>query len=254
MIFYFSGTGNSRWVAERLGELLEETVCSIADILAKKNSFVAEENTIGIVFPVYSWGPPAVVLRFIAELQTICKPEYVYFVCTCGDDTGKTPQLIRRAFERKGWICSAGFSVIMPNTYVALPGFDVDPLPVAQEKLKKAEDRVKEIACKLAAHEHLMDCCEGSLPWVKTYIVHPLFAHFLVSAKPFRATEACISCGKCEAVCPLHNIRLTDGKPEWGNHCAMCLACYHHCPKHAIEYAKVTRKKGQYVFTKIKGK
>ena len=77
MIFYFSGTGNSRWVAERLGELLEEAVCSIADILAKKNSFVAEENTIGIVFPVYSWGPPAVVLRFIAEPQTICTPEYV---------------------------------------------------------------------------------------------------------------------------------------------------------------------------------
>lgn len=254
MIFYFSGTGNSRWVAERLGELLGESVYSIADMLVREDTFTASEDRLGLVFPVYSWGPPAVVLEFIANLYSVCTPKYIFFVCTCGDDTGKTPELICRAFAKKGWQCNAGFSIIMPNTYISLPGFDVDSLQVAQKKLKESENRVKEIVEKLSRREQIMDCHEGALPWMKTYIVRPLFTHFLMSAKPFRVSDACISCGKCEKVCPLHNVCLVDGKPEWGNHCAMCLACYHHCPKHAIDYAGLTRKKGQYVFETVKKK
>lgn len=66
----------------------------------------------------------------------------------------------------------------MPNTYVSLPGFDVDPLQVAQKKLKESENRVKEIVEKLSRREQIMDCHKGALPWMKTYIVRPLFTHF----------------------------------------------------------------------------
>lgn len=81
MIFYFSGTGNSRWVAERLGELLGESVYSIADMLVREDTFTASEDRLGLVFPVYSWGPPAVVLEFIANLYSVCTPNiYILFV------------------------------------------------------------------------------------------------------------------------------------------------------------------------------
>ena len=33
MIFYFTGTGNSRWVAEALGTAFDEPLVSIADAL-----------------------------------------------------------------------------------------------------------------------------------------------------------------------------------------------------------------------------
>ena len=66
-----------------------------------------------------------------------------------------------------------------------------------------------------------------------------------MSPKPFHATDACIACKKCEKVCPVHNITVTD-KPQWGNNCTQCLGCYHICPVHAIEYGKMTCRKGQY--------
>ena len=41
-----------------------------------------------------------------------------------------------------------------------------------------------------------------------------------------------------------------DGKPEWHSHCTQCMSCYHHCPKNAIQFRKLTLGKGQYYFGK----
>ena len=89
-------------------------------------------------------------------------------------------------------------------------------------------------------------CFEGAFPKVKTYVLGGLFRKFLMSPKPFHATDACVSCGLCEQRCPVHNINLVEGKPQWGADCTMCLACYHACPQHAIHYGNRTKNKGQY--------
>ena len=58
--------------------------------------------------------------------------------------------------------------------------------------------------------------------------------------------DKCIGCGKCEKVCPVDNIEGTP--PVWlhNGKCTCCLACYHHCPVQAVNYGKITRKRGQY--------
>lgn len=252
MIFYFSGTGNSRWVAESLGKRLGDAVEDIADVKIEKEEYTLPEGEIlGFVFPVYAWAPPAIVMDFISLLRLSSAPKYVFFVCTCGDDSGKTADIFCKAIKEKGWECNAGFSVIMPNTYVSLPGFDVDPLHIVSKKLREAKERIEYISSKLAARARLIDCYEGAFPWIKSYLIHFLFMHTLMSPKPFKAADSCISCGLCEKACPVRNIHLKErGKPEWGSHCTMCLACYHSCPKHAIEYSCLTQKKGQYLFDK----
>lgn len=243
MLLYFSGTGNSRWVADELGKLLNERVGALLDNPVGE---LKPDEALGFVFPVYAWGPPVRVTEALSRLQVTSVPAYIYFVCTCGDDTGKTADLFARAVERKGWHCDAGFSVFMPNTYVCLPGFDVDSCEVASRKLHEAPRRLEEIAARLQHREVGFDCYEGSFPWLKSYVIRPLFCRFLMSPAVFKSTAACISCGKCVAACPLHNIRLEKGRPVWGTDCAMCLSCYHHCPKHAIEYGSMTKRKGQY--------
>lgn len=251
MLFYFSGTGNSRWVALQLGDLLQEKVWSVADVLEDSQVYtLGDTEAVGFVFPVYAWGPPDVFLRWMRSVQFSRKPAYLYFVCTCGDDAGKTADVFIRAVAERGWECVAGFSVWMPNTYVCLPGFDVDSEGLAFRKLREARMRVGEIYSCLQKREKGFGCYEGSFPWLKTYVLRPLFRRFLMSSRAFRVTGACISCGKCEQVCPLHNIRLAGGTPQWGEHCAMCLACYHHCPRHAIAYGHQTRHKGQFTLEK----
>lgn len=121
MIFYFSGTGNSLWVARQLQESLQEPLYKLVDVLSSDQVYaLGEEERLGFVFPVYSWGPPEVVLEMISRLRLSREPSFLYFVCTCGDDAGKTAEVFCKAVERRGWTCQAGYSVFMPNTYVCL--------------------------------------------------------------------------------------------------------------------------------------
>ena len=247
MIFYFSGVGNSAWVAKRLAASLNDRVLAIADEMNKEVVYTPQEGeSVGFVFPVYGWEPPKIMLDFIAHMQ-MKKPEYLYFVCTCGDDTGKTGKIFTQAIRTKGWNCQAGYSVTMPDTYVCLPGFDVDKEDELKRKMENAAARVDFIANDLKGRpvQRVYNCLEGAFPNVKTYVLGGLFRALLMSPKPFKATDACTACGLCAKKCPVHNI-LVDGKPQWGTNCTMCLACYHVCPHHAIEYGKRTKGKGQY--------
>ncbi len=268
MIFYFSGTGNSRWIAYRLAEELREKLVFIPDALRLSGgSPEADPRTvekspgrtlpeftprpgenIGFVFPVYSWGPPAIVLEFIRKLNlSSYTDQYTFFVCSCGDETGLTPNRMHQALSRKGWKCHAGFSVCMPNNYVLFPGFDVDPQEVEKRKLADAEPRMREIICRIKNREETTDCHIGSLPRLKSRVIFPLFNRFAVSARPYRSTDVCNGCGKCVRHCPTRNISLSpDKRPVWGDRCAMCVACYHICPHHAIAYGNKTRGKGTY--------
>ena len=248
MIFYFSGVGNSYWVAARLAMKLGDSLYNIADWEWENICHLKEEERLGFVFPVYGWAPPDVVLQFISILHLSQIPQELYFVCTCGDDICKTSHIFESVVKRRrGWHCCAGYSVTMPNTYVCLPGFDVDSDEVEKKKLQNAEVRVEEIASRIKSGFRGSDCHEGNLPWLKTYVLGAFFRRFLMSPRFFSSTEDCISCGRCVKVCPMHNIRLVNKKPVWGNHCAMCLACYHHCPRHAITYRNRTKGKGQYL-------
>ena len=77
MIFYFSGTGNSAWVARQLAEGQNEELLSIAMEIDRNKAYKLKAGEkVGFVFPVYAWGPPKIVLRFIHQLK-LDKPGYL---------------------------------------------------------------------------------------------------------------------------------------------------------------------------------
>jgi len=66
------------------------------------------------------------------------------------------------------------------------------------------------------------------------------------SDKFFHVDDSCSSCGICEKVCPVSNIKLVEGKPQWKHKCVQCLACIHYCPEVSIQYGDKTLKRGRY--------
>ena len=251
MIYWFSGTGNSLWAAKELAHRLGDRLIDIADALSQGNfrHTLTEGESIGWVFPTYSWGPPPVVLDFVKRwhIDGYAKgTTYCYMVTTCGDDVGLAVDIFSKAL---GYIdLVAAFSVQMPNNYILLPGFDTDPPALVQSKKERAVARVAGIAEMIAARKQTTDVVTGQYKWIKSRVIRPFFIKHLMGDSKFVADRSqCNSCGTCVAVCPMHNITLADGGlPQWHGRCAMCLGCIHRCPRHAIQYGKITRSKGRY--------
>ena len=87
----------------------------------------------------------------------------------------------------------------------------------------------------------------------KSGFINTLFYALCVSSKPFRGDDRCISCGKCEKLCPMNAVKLVDGKPVWGEGCTHCMACISYCPTKAIEYGKKSVGKRRYMCEDYKG-
>lgn len=252
MIFYFSGTGNSEFVATTVSNFLGYEKKFIPEI--KVSELGEPSENIIFVFPVYSWGVPPLVGDFIHSIPD----EYwnnlknngflIDCIMICGDEVALAPEMLGKILAKRGVELNSVWSVIMPNNYILLPGFDVDSKDVEDRKLKDCQGRILEIAQSLSKGEKRLEIVRGSFPWLKTKVVYPLFKKWGIFPSKWRYTTSCISCGKCSSVCPMVNIKMNNGHPMWGNRCCSCLACYHICPVHAVEYANMTSKKGQYFF------
>ena len=252
MIFYFSGTGNSRWVAEELAQKLDEKLVPISEAFAKgEYSYsLGEGESVGFVFPTYSWGPAPVMVDFIKrmELRGYDDDTFCYMVTTCGDDVGLSVEIGQEALGNiKG--CAA-YSVQMPNNYILLPGFDVDKKELEEQKKLTAVKRVEHIAHHLKRKRYAVDVVEGACAWLKSRVVYPWFKRYSMTDQKFVVDSArCTRCGACVKNCPMNNVVMNDGElPKWNGVCAMCLACIHRCPVRAIDYARATQKKGRYFF------
>ncbi len=90
----------------------------------------------------------------------------------------------------------------------------------------------------------------GAFANFKTYMLGPLFRRFLLTDKPFHVDEVrCTGCRRCVKTCIVGNISFERNHPAWHGKCTSCLACYHSCPQHAVQYGRFTQNKGQYVFS-----
>lgn len=253
MIICFSGSGNSRRVADLLQDLLGDELVRLSPgefLDPQKVKIKVYDRRVIWVFPTHGWGVPKGAERVMRRSNIYSKNDVThYMVTTCGDDIGMADKEWRRIMSSRGWKTASAFSVQMPNNYVCLPGFDVDSPELAGEKLEKMPSRVEHIAAVIEERpqEQITDVVRGAWPRVKSYVLKPLFKKFLTSSKWFKATEACAGCGRCAHNCPFNTISMDGFRPKWHGYCTMCLKCYHCCPNHAVDYMGLTKKKGQYI-------
>ncbi len=262
MIFYFSATGNTRWVAFKLANALREQLFYVPDILDKDITYeLAPGERLGFVFPVHGWRVPAFMRRFISRMHiSSASTPYIYSICTAGDSIGDTMTYLRKAVLANSSMREMGiedvdsaWSLIMPESYVGLPFMDVDPPEKEKRKKETAAQQLPGIIETVNNREKgINQLTIGYLPWFLSHVVGWWFEKFYVTDKLFKVTQdKCVKCGICANVCPTHDIEGGYRQlPKWKHDgsCLTCFNCYHHCPKHAIEFGCFTRKKGQYYF------
>lgn len=250
MVLYFSGTGNSRYVAKRICEKVGDTLIDINERI--KNDDIEPVQTgenIVVVVPTYAWRIPDVVKDWLTRTLFI-GAKRVWFVMTCGDSIGNADKFNRKLCKIKGFEYMGTAKIRMPENYIAM--YDAPEAAKARHIVEKAEPIIESAIDSIIAKKPFPDSQITLNDRFLSGIVNTAFYMTSIKPKKFTADSKCISCGKCSILCPLNNIRIENGKPVWGNNCTHCMACICYCPTEAIEYGKISAGKVRYNFESLK--
>ena len=248
MIFYFSGTGNCRYAAEKLAHRLGVDAIDMMDAIRHRwYAYDCRKEPVGFVLPTYYWGLPIQVAGFLTRLACQWgKKPYVFLVLTCGQSTGDAGNMFAQWMKERALPFSATFAVKMVDNYVPL--FAVPPKEEIVRLLEEADVALDEVAAQILRQEcGDFNQLKGRAPKLITKTIYPFYRHRR-KTRHFAVSDDCIGCGRCQRECPAKTIGMEDGKPVWKKpQCILCLHCLHACPTHAISYGSRSKKHGQYM-------
>lgn len=232
MVLYFTGTGNSLYVAKSL----EEDCRSIPQAV-KNQEYEFTDERIGIVSPVYGHEMPALVQKFIKK--AVFHTDYLYLVETYGHRHGGANELATKLFEENGKHLSYTTTISLADNF--LPNFDMIE-EVEFDKYRNIEENIKQIKADIEEKKlwH-QPVTEEDRQIHKEYIARMSQVPASFWGNLYSVSDGCIGCGICTRVCPVGCIKLENKKAvhqlmdgEGNVVCNACMACIHHCPQNAI--------------------
>lgn len=262
-IYYFSGTGNSLFIAEELQKRLPGARLVPIASLVEKPAVKISGTRVGIVFPVHALTIPIIVKRFIKKAD-FGSAGYIFAVATRFGTVFRGFEKINRLLGKKRKRLSAGLVLNMCNNEARHEGYIVP----AKEDIEAIE---KDVHLKIDAFAGIVGEEKEYFP-ADTGVTQPSgnnrlsafltervvlagmdLADRIGGVQYFCADENCSGCGICEKVCLSGKITMKDGRPVWQKNvlCTMCFACLNYCPGRAVQINDIP---GVPSFTRVNGR
>lgn len=234
IIFYFTGTGNSLYIARQLAE--ENTELLSIPQMVKQGKYEFEADEIGIVYPIYGHMPPNMVRRFIQKANL--KADYLFAVLTYGNRKCNAVEIWDEVSRQAGKRFDYIGTIIMVDNW--LPNFDMNE----QMKIdKRIPGNLQKITADINGGRHWHEPVteeerQQHQGFMQRSGLDPEVGFLIKSEKSFTVTDACIDCGICTYVCPRGNYELTSRGAKMSGDCEFCFACIQNCPQKAIQFRK----------------
>ncbi len=246
-IYYFSGTGNSLYVAREMQKLIPNSL--LIPIVSKLKRDIIKTNAeiIGLVFPVHALTIPIAVKRFLKKAD-ISKAEYIFAIATRGATFFRGFELMDKLLTRKKKRLHAHFILTMglndpKNKSYQSP--DADEIARLETIVQKRLNTIQNIILnKRISREKDMEYAIGfSYHPIINYLLEKAvlwgmaFSEYIGGVNYFYTDDKCIGCGICEEICLAQKIKMRDKRPVWQKNvfCYMCYACINFCPVKAVQ-------------------
>lgn len=237
-ILYFSGTGNTAFVAEQIEKQLKARGEQV-ERKALETVHPDEAGTGKLLyfgFPIYACASPVPVAEFIRGMKT-GKPLKVKLFATKAYFSGKALSRTGMKLEERGFEVLSTFETKMPGS---------DGLAFLRKESRAAQRLLQNFSGVIGGLEAWVEK-DHFIPWRRRGpdIVGCLFSlamkqaeHSLASR--FTADAQCNLCRLCIRICPAANISENEGSICFGKECFLCMRCLHQCPKEAIQIGSKT--------------
>lgn len=245
MILYFTGTGNAKYIAEKIAKVTGDETKNIVTYTRDNEKFLqGDGDRLVLVSPVYYWGIPESVKGFLKTLKTAGR--YFAIVLECGGSTGNAQGVCERYVSP-----DAVFGVVAVDNFC--PMFKIESAEETEKRLDALDAKIAVIADKIRNEEKGdFNDVKGGFYKLNTALLYPIYEKFGGRKTKFSASDDCVNCGLCESICPVSAIKIENGKPVWTKEkCDMCLSCLSRCPQNAISIKK-SLKNGRYVNPRVK--
>ena len=257
LILYFSGTGNTDYVAHYLAHRLDlgQVDVDLRSIEWQPPEQVAGFDLLALGFPVYAGDSPGLVQAYLDRLPA-GENRGAFVFCTKGAYAASAVRLNLQRLAMQGYVPLLGDDVIMPgtdglamiskNSQMARKALqkDYDQLKDANRLLEQMNSVVAQLAdgCPIETLQMLIP------PRLKTTLSDRLWAVLYRATEKWararlHADDRCEACGLCARICPVGNVTVRDGKAQFEDRCILCLRCLHACPQEAIQIGKLTTNK-----------
>lgn len=245
MVLYFTGTGNSRYVAQMIANITSDYTVELNTYIRDNEQLVLHsDKPFVFVTPTHGWNIPGVVSKLI-ENSELNGSKKIYFVMTCGSDIGNAGERLEKLCKSISMEYMGVFGVIMPENYTAM--FPVPDAAEAGKIIEKAHPSIRQAASFIKTLSPFPKNKISGADKLKSGPVNRMFTTFFVGDRLFKSGKKCISCARCMDVCPVNNIVMArGGHPKWKGHCIHCMACINGCTVSAIEYAFRSKGKPRY--------
>jgi ferredoxin len=234
-ICYFTGTGNSLAVARNIADELGDTeLISIPKVINEDIS--PDTPKIGLVFPVYMWGMPNMVVEFVSKLN-VTEDQYVFAVATCTGQPGETLVRLQKMLQAKGTDLQAGFAVREASNTIQEDNIfiKIARLIERNSKISKSgKERLSEIVDVIKNKKEHKPEISSMLLNKFGNLIYGMAINHINTMGQFWVNKNCNLCLNCQRICPSNNIEIRNDKPYWNQKCEFCQACIQWCPREAI--------------------
>ncbi len=233
-IYYFSGSGNTKWLSEQLEQILSQSGHDVNIQSIEAVSAPRENDLVILGGPIYAGNVPEKLIRWtLRNIPQAQSAKAVVFTTSAGLENANGIHSLGRKLINKGYQLTGAFTYALPRNYY-FGNYAPTPADTARGQFARIKASLSADVEKILRFE-AVSVQEKVLSLDLFAELMSIMSRFM--GKSFSVTDECICCGLCVKNCPTQNI-VMDKKIRWKTNCMLCTRCIHNCPAHAIQYKR----------------